>query len=844
MTPLKIPNLNLGVSMVLFININATSRLQSTSMRFIMRGCQYLSIIPLILLLLLWGKPLQATPEVHLSSNQILVGSELDYPPFALVDKHGKADGFSVDLFKAVAEVMGIKIQFRVGPWDEVRTALERGEIDALPLVSYSKEREKVFDFTTPHTVSYAAIFNRSGEFSITSESDLNGRRIIVMEADATHDYLLKNQISDQLIFAKTIADALRKLAAGEGDIALAPRLVGLLTINQLGLSNLEIVGPPIHVYGRGYGFAVREGNSALLSHLNQGLNIIKATGRYDQIYDKWFGIVDPRGVALEKIYLYAGLASTVVLLIILIALIWTWSLKREIRQRKQVEDTLRQTNHDLKNARDEAEKANQAKSLFLANMSHELRTPLHAIIGFAQLLLRSQKLKKEHRENLNIIWHSGEHLLSLISDILEMSKIEARKTTFNTETVDLRRQIYDVTEMMRIRIEEKGLGLYIEERTADLPLYADLDMGKLRQILINLLSNAMKFTKVGNITLRIHTIPLPKIDDQVMLHIEVEDTGIGIPTKSLTTIFNPFEQIRPHHSSLEGTGLGLSITRHFVQLLGGDISVTSTEGKGSLFQFHIPINVINESKPQENASPSRSVVGLAEGEDTPRILVVDDVITSRVLLRRLYHEVGITPKEAANGLEAVEIFNTWKPHLIWMDMQMPVMDGIEATRKIRAISQQSKTVIIALTASSLLDQQQNFLDSGCDDIVAKPFREHEIFDMMTKHLGTCFHYQEEPGPETKQRDIKETEENSPSQEDIIQSLTSLSSDIQQQLRQAVLEGDIDAIHTLATQLVDTMPRLATHLQELAYAFDLQALTQLTDEGVNQDRSTHNHGDE
>ncbi|MBF0193459.1 MAG: transporter substrate-binding domain-containing protein [Magnetococcales bacterium] len=224
----------------------------------------------------------------------IKVGSELDYPPFATVDKDGKADGFSVDLFKAVAKTMGIKAQFQVGPWDEVRTALEKGEIDALPLVAYSAERDKVFDFSTSHTAAYSAIFIRKGEKSIKSLDALRDRDVIVMKGDATHEYLTKRGFTHNLILTKSLSEALKKLSEGQGDALFGTRLSSLLLIKDLALDNIEITGPPIKISERGVGFAVQEGNSELLVHLNQGLSMVKSTGQYDKIYNKWFGLVDP----------------------------------------------------------------------------------------------------------------------------------------------------------------------------------------------------------------------------------------------------------------------------------------------------------------------------------------------------------------------------------------------------------------------------------------------------------------------------------------------------------------------------------------------------------------------
>ncbi|WP_316979866.1 PAS domain S-box protein [Shumkonia mesophila] len=270
-----------------------------------------------------------AVPRPH-----ILVGSEFDYPPYALVTEEGEADGFSVDLMKAVGEAVGIDVTFKVGPWNEVRSALERGEIDALPLVSYSKERERVFDFSIPYIVAHGAIFKRKGAPDITSVVDLRDKHIIVMSADAGHDWLVRNDISNNLVLTPTVEESLRLLAEGKFDYALAPRLVGLLIARDLELTNLETTGPVIDAYGRGYGFAVRKGNVPLLLQLGEGLSIVKESGRYDEIYEKWFGLVDPRGVPAGVIARYALWAALGVVVLGGVAFAWISVLRNTVEAR------------------------------------------------------------------------------------------------------------------------------------------------------------------------------------------------------------------------------------------------------------------------------------------------------------------------------------------------------------------------------------------------------------------------------------------------------------------------------------------------------------------------------
>lgn len=285
----------------------------------------------------------QASREVL--QREIVVGSELDYPPYALVTKDGEADGFSVDLMKAVCETMGLKVHFRTGPWSEMRSALEKGEIDALPLVSYSKEREAVFDFTFPHTVAYGVAFRRNGGKDVKNTNDLRDKTIVVMRSDAAHDWLVRNDISNSLILTETVDESLRLLASGKGDFALVPRLVGLITAKDLNLDTIEPTELLIDAYGRGYGFAVKEGNAELLHVLNEGLSIIERDGTYGRIYDKWFATVDPRGVPTETVVRYALFGLLAIAVVGGMVVAWIAVLRKTVRK---VTEDLQKANDGL----------------------------------------------------------------------------------------------------------------------------------------------------------------------------------------------------------------------------------------------------------------------------------------------------------------------------------------------------------------------------------------------------------------------------------------------------------------------------------------------------------------
>ena len=400
-----------------------------------------------------------------------------------------------------------------------------------------------------------------------------------------------------------------------------------------------------------------------------------------------------------------------------------------------------------LRKAKETAEAANQAKSEFLANMSHELRTPLNAVLGFSQLMSRNSTFPPEHRENLDIIIRSGEHLLTLINDVLDLSKIEAGRVTLNEKTFDLCHLLTDVESMCQLRAGDKGLELTFEHEP-DTPRFIQSDAVRLRQILINLLNNAIKFTKQGRISLRVRADSELSESAEVCLFFEVEDTGPGIASDELDALFDAFVQTRAGRKSQEGTGLGLCISRKFVRMMGGEMSVTSEVGRGAVFQFHIRAS-LGDASDVTSPSRSRRVVALKPGQPRYRILVVDDKWDNRQLLLRMLGPLGFEVREACDGEEAIATWKAWEPQLIWMDMRMPVMDGYEAAQKIKATTKGQATAIIALTASTFEGERDIVLSSGCDDFLRKPFREGDIFDMMERHLGVSYIFEDIVSPES-----------------------------------------------------------------------------------------------
>ncbi len=415
-------------------------------------------------------------------------------------------------------------------------------------------------------------------------------------------------------------------------------------------------------------------------------------------------------------------------------------------RYRDHLEEEVQQRTADLVLARNAAEAANQAKSVFLANMSHELRTPLNAILGFSNMMRKDTLLPENERQNLGIINRSGEHLLTLINDVLEMAKIEAGRVQLENTPFDLGGMVRDVTDMMDIRAKEKGLRLLIDQ-TSEFPRYINGDEARLRQVLINLVGNAIKFTNHGGITVRLGT----RENRISHLMIEVEDSGPGIAPENQQRIFDPFEQLGNQGSS-KGTGLGLTITRQFVQLMGGTIALESTVGRGSLFRVDLPLSEATQAEISRlhGAESRGDVIGLAPGQPDYRILIVEDQLENQLLLTKLMEAVGFQVQVAENGEQGVQMFQRWQPHFIWMDRRMPVMDGVEATKIIRSLPGGKEVKIVAVTASAFMEQRAELIEAGMDDFVRKPYRFNEIYDCLSKLLGVRYMYEGLPEREAE----------------------------------------------------------------------------------------------
>ncbi|BAP55333.1 signal transduction histidine kinase [Thioploca ingrica] len=476
-----------------------------------------------------------------------------------------------------------------------------------------------------------------------------------------------------------------------------------------------------------------------------------------------------------------------------------------DITERKKAEEELRQAIEVAEQAQQQAEVANRAKSTFLATMSHELRTPLNGILGYTQILSRDRTLTDKQREAIQIIYRSGEHLLMLINDILDLSKIEAGKLELRTADFALPEFLQDIVDLFKMRAQQKGIACYYEA-LSPLPLAVHADEKRLRQILLNLLSNAVKFTQQGQVSLKV-------IYGNHRAGFEVEDTGEGISAVDRETIFLPFRQLSQQNHLIEGTGLGLSISKHLVEMMDGQLYVESILGQGSLFWFEIKLPEVQAiSKPPRSNSPT--VIGYrrridkiqtdADTKDKPfTLLIVDDKWANRQVLVNLLTELGFQVLEADNGQEALELAHKNQPDLIITDLMMPTMDGFELTRQIRQTTSLQTTVVIAASASVFEHHRRQSIQAGCSEFIAKPINTQVVLDLLSHYLLLDWIY-EEPTPT-----IPVTTAITPA---IKPSAAQMAT-----LFKLVMTGKVQKIIEYTTQLEQQDPSLSPFAQEVRY---------------------------
>jgi signal transduction histidine kinase/CheY-like chemotaxis protein len=721
--------------------------------------------------------------------------------PFEYLDATKNYSGVSSDYVRILNKRLHISMRpVRGLSWPEVMEKVKAGEIDVLPAVTPTAELSAFFHFTKPYIEIPLVILMRDEADIVSSIDDLQDKSIAVIKAYATEDLFNTEYPDHQPVLVNNIEEALHAVSEGRAD-AFVGNLVSVTYVTKkLGITNLQVVGTTPHNFA--LAFAVRKDWPELVTVLDRTLAAFSSLEKKD-IQARWLNVRVEKQLDYSLVWKLLLGAS---LIFIIFAYRNRW-LAREVATRVRTEMV-------LKVAKESAEKANRAKSIFLANMSHELRTPLNAILGFSEMLGRDPDNTPSQLEKLTIINRSGGHLLGMINDVLDLSKIEAGHIELEPEPGDLQHLLHDIGDMFRLRAETKALE-FNQQLQSDLPAYLLLDVGKLRQVLINLLGNAIKFTDAGNVTLRVNAKSLS--DGNWCVRFEIEDTGAGIPADKVDTIFEPFVQSGHSPARQQGTGLGLAISQKFIQLMGGEITVESTPNKGSLFHFEIPAEATDEAPTTQT---EQRVVGLATNEPEWRILVVEDEADNRLLLRSLLEAVGFSVREAVNGEEAIQQFQDWQPQLIWMDMRMPVMDGYEATRHIRQLPDGKQVKILALTASAYQEQEQRILAAGCEAVLHKPYNETEIFSAMAEHLGLHYIYEEDEDL------LKQLAVSKP----VLEDLQGLPNEWLDEFLTTVRLGDTETMLSLTKTLPATESETKAKLEHCIREFQLQYLTGLLEE--------------
>lgn len=760
--------------------------------------------------------PLTRQERQFLNNHKTLrVGVDSSYPPFEWIDSDGKHQGISADFLNRLGQKLGVT--FEVIPslsWPQVLQGAREKTLDVVPCVSETPERRDFLWFTESYLAFPIVIITKTDTSFISGLKDLNGKTVSVVRDYAPQQAMEKKFPAIRLSLADTPLDSLEQVSTGVSYACVENLAVAVHLMQKHNIGNLKVAAPAEGIANTSFSMGVRKDWPELASILNKALRSIPPDEQ-NAISGKWLSIRFEHVVDWQRVVRIVGMVCLVSAVVFFIFLYWNRKLAHEISVRKKVE-------RELIDAKAIAEKASQAKSIFLANMSHEIRTPMNAILGYSQLMQADPDLTPMQRDNVQTIMTSGEHLLHIINDILEMSRIEAGKLETRPTLFDLHALLHDVAMMVRVRTETKGIYLDISGLDS-IPRFVSADEGKLRQILINLLGNAVKFTDQGGVCLSVSVRrPLPEetllADHALVLQWSVKDTGPGIPEADLKNIFDSFEQSGSGRAK-EGTGLGLAICRQYLHFLGGDISVESKPGEGSVFNFTFPV-VEGRAEDLPNNPHIPRVTGLAPDQGSRRILVVDDKETNRVILSRMLKRVGFEVKEAVDGQEAVDLYKSWHPHMIMMDIRMPGMDGVTATRTIKELEKKTgqglKTVIVAVSASALEEERINVLKYGADDFIRKPFKENVILDAIKTHLGVNY--------------LNEGETRAPEQSGIILSqerLRTLPEEFGIRIRKAIEGGYHEELLSLIEEIEKVDPAIGQALKKLAREYDYNSLLSL-----------------
>ncbi|MSQ59261.1 MAG: transporter substrate-binding domain-containing protein [Betaproteobacteria bacterium] len=653
----------------------------------------------------------------------IRVGAEINYAPYEFQDSRGRFTGVVADYLELIQERLGVRFEVKQLPdFGAVEDKLKRRELDIVLALTPTKEREDFLSFTKPYLQYVNVIVTRDNFGFVTGLGDFDDERIAVAAGHSAQQLVSRAYPNVKVTAYSDILDALMAVSTGL-EAGLVDDIFPIVyNIRYRQICNLKLATPlEKALQAKGFSIAVRKDWPELVSLLDR---LLQTIGQEEQreISQKWLSLRYESKVDYRAIWTAVAFFST----LLLAAVLWIRQLNKQRRA--------------LEAAHTEAEAANRAKDEFLASMSHELRTPLHAILGYADLLREERVAGNARKDAIGTILGSGQHLLALINDLLDLSRIRTGHLELKPVTVRLRPMLEEIAAMMRVEARGKGLE-FVLQLAPDLPAAVEADDRRLRQILINLLGNAIKFTDEGIVTLKVESRLVPERGAE--LHMVVEDTGVGIDPADKARIFAPFEQGEPGKRRESGVGLGLAISHALVSHMHGSIDVSSKPGRGSRFDLTLVLPVVDG--PQSEALAEQEITGY-EG---PRrsILVADDQEENRNLIAQMLRPIGFEVTLASNGEEAVQVTQGSHPDLVLMDLRMPVRNGFEAAAAIRALPSVASTPIIAASASTAdlaRAQDDKSLFAQC---LRKPFQSRELLGIIGDALQLTWRHTNEADP-------------------------------------------------------------------------------------------------